>query len=131
MITNTGCEIRVFGQRKQILELAVAYFEFVGARDIKARMDGYTPPTVINGTLADFRPDMTLTQGIGIGGTAAFVEVVTDPNDKALESRLSLINSARKLYKGDLYFFVPEGETTTKLKSLLSRWGIYARVFPV
>lgn len=90
--------------RVQALTLVVAYCEFIGATNIKARLDGFTPPDVIPGMLEAQRPDLVFTQP-NLMKTGMIVEVVLDPRNLS-KSRATLFNSAAQTYHADLGFVI-------------------------
>ena len=117
------------GPRRNFLWLMVEYFRTLGYSDVKARLPGHTPPSVLNGTLEDHRPDLTCRQG-DRRKTPVLLEVVLPEtvDDPASENRWSLLASAAHLYAAELHFVVPRwtrlGSIDRKLLHRLRELGL-------
>lgn len=88
----------------QALMLAVAYAEAIGATNIKARLDGYTPPNIIPGVFEPHRPDLAFTQP-NLLKTGMIVDIVLNPRELN-RNRAILLNSAARHFSSDLGFFI-------------------------
>lgn len=125
---------QVTGVLKSGLLLTMAeLFKHTGHTRVASRLAGFACPTILKGTKADIRPDLTCQQPDS-KSTPLMLEVVT-PSDyrdtAAFKTRVSLLASTRRAFGWELHFIVPnckvDGEWLPELlKARLSLMGITA-----
>ncbi len=97
-------EVATTAERLWMVCAAAHLFDALGYGDIKARMDGWVPPTVLQGSKEDHRPDVTARQ-TDKGGTYIILDCVP-VSELGLETnkcRWELFASAAQQYKCEFH----------------------------
>ena len=125
--------IELGGLREQVLRTMVAYYETLGYNHIRVRLPDWPTPPVIQGSIANNRPDLTC-QGTDKKNTWIVLAVVLaeDLDDKDLRDRMHLFGYAAlhcaepaEMHVAVQGAKLKEGRTVErKLRDLLDKWGI-------
>lgn len=124
--------------RERLVRTMVELFTTQGYSAIKARLVGSVAPPLLQGTHRDHRPDVS---GVWSPTNKPFMCDVVMPgavDDPALESRLTILQSAARLYGAELHFACPNvrlkhdrGSMGEWLRRRLGRSEIIAKVWEI